>query len=180
MTDIYEKTRKAEVFDHNSEIMDLAFRADGKELCSTTMKGEIYLWDPEEGQVRGVIDGRHDISGGRSEKESRMAKTSTSNKHFTSLCYSADGDYILVGGNSKYICLYELRHRVLLKKYILSNNRSLDGMLNKLSTKNIKDGVNVNEIDDGFESDLEERKDNILPGAKRPDNMKRNSKLRIE
>jgi len=35
---------------------------------------------------------------------------------------------VLGGGNSKYLCMYDLRFRVLVKKYIVSNNNSLDGM----------------------------------------------------
>lgn len=80
----------------------MCFRPDGKEICTTTMKGEIYLWDPEEGQIRGVIDCKRDIGGGRMENDKFTAKNSTTNKHFKSLCYSADGNYILAGGN-RYI-----------------------------------------------------------------------------
>ena len=34
-----------------------------------------------------------------------------------------------------------------MKKYLLSKNKSLDGVIDKLSTKNIKEGVILNEID---------------------------------
>lgn len=53
--------------------------------------------------------------------------------------------------------IYEIKHRILLKKYVLSNNRSLDGILYKLNNKNIVDNVNLNEIDQFTDSEYEER-----------------------
>ncbi|KAK8517970.1 hypothetical protein V6N13_128128 [Hibiscus sabdariffa] len=38
----------------------------------------------------------------------RSAANSSSGKCFTTLCYSADGSYILAGGNSRYICMYDV------------------------------------------------------------------------
>ena len=32
------------------------------------------------------------------------------------------GDYLLGGGNSKWVCMYDMRFRVLIKKFILTNN----------------------------------------------------------
>jgi periodic tryptophan protein 2 len=131
-------------------------RKDGKEFCVSTLKGEIYLWN-DQSQVVGVIDCKRDLEYGRLDSD----RSKNTHKYFRSLEYSADGDYILAGGNSKYVCLYELRHRIMLKKFALSTNRSLDGVLNKLNSKNIKEGVDiVNEVDDFDDSDYEERKDN--------------------
>lgn len=73
--------------------------------------------------------------------------------------YSSDGDYLLAGGNSKYICLYELRHRILLKKIRLTSNRSLDGTLHKLNSKNMKNGTNKLDLPDDHEAtDSDEEK----------------------
>ena len=155
--EIYAKNREIEILEHNSEITDVAFRPDGLEVCCTTLKGEIYLWDIKDRQIRGSIDCRRDLAGGRIEQGSLVAKKDTSNKHFKSLCYSADGDYVLAGGRSKYVCLYEVRHRILVRKFKVSSNRAFDGMLDKLNSKNIKDQINVNEIDNFSDSDYEER-----------------------
>ncbi len=38
----------------------------------------------------------------------------------------------------------------------------------------------MDEIDDSDDSDYNERKDQVLPGAKKPNNMKRNAQLKIE
>ena len=68
----------------------------------------------------------------------------------------------------------------MLKKIIFTENRSLDGVLEKLNSKNIKNGFNIQEIDDEELSDPEERKDNVLPGAKKRDFSKRTVKLLVE
>lgn len=69
----------------------------------------------------------------------------------------------------------------MIKKFSLSSNRSLDGVLNKLNSKNIKEGLDiVNEIDDFDDSDYEERKDKVLPGAKNFDVSKRSMKQPVE
>lgn len=47
---------------------------------------------------------------------------------FTTLCYSADGTCILAGGRSKNVCIYNVQESILLKKYEITQNRSLDGV----------------------------------------------------
>ena len=49
-------------------------------------------------------------------------------RSFNSLCYSADGESILAGGHSKFVCIYSIREQVLLKKFEISCNLSLDAM----------------------------------------------------
>ena len=61
----------------------------------------------------------------------------SSGKCFNSVCYSSDGQYIVAGGRSKYVCIYCLENRMLIKKYQLSQNRSLEGILDKLNSKNM-------------------------------------------
>ena len=49
-------------------------------------------------------------------------------RHFTTLCYTADGQNLLAGGSSKFICLYDINQQQLVKKYQTSHNQSFDGM----------------------------------------------------
>ena len=56
-----------------------------------------------------------------------------SSRYFTSIAYSADGTCLLAGGNSKYVCIYEISQQILLKKFQISFNRSLDGILDEVS-----------------------------------------------
>lgn len=53
---------------------------------------------------------------------------------FTSLCYTADGQCILAGGRSKFVCIYNVAHQILLKKFQISRNLAFDGMMVHLHT----------------------------------------------
>lgn len=61
---------------------------------------------------------------------------------------------MLGGGNSKNLCLYDIRNKLLLRRYAITQNRSLDGVLLMLNSKNIKGEVAEHELD--IDSDLEE------------------------
>ena len=70
------------------------------------------MWDPEEGDEQGVIDGTRDIdSGGRGVNDLMTAKNSAARRHFSSVCYSADGSCVLAGGRSRFVCIYEASQR---------------------------------------------------------------------
>lgn len=49
-------------------------------------------------------------------------------RSFASLCYSADGESILAGGQSKFVCIYNVKEQMLMKKFEISCNLSFDGM----------------------------------------------------
>ena len=49
-------------------------------------------------------------------------------RSFTSLCYSADGESILAGGQSKFVCIYNVKEQMLMKKFEISCNLSFDAM----------------------------------------------------
>ena len=47
---------------------------------------------------------------------------------FKTITYSADGECIIGGGNSKYVCIYNIKEGILLKKFQITQNRDLDGI----------------------------------------------------
>lgn len=49
-------------------------------------------------------------------------------RSFTSLCYAADGESVLAGGQSKFVCIYNIREQMLMKKFEISCNLSFDAM----------------------------------------------------
>jgi hypothetical protein len=61
------------------------------------------------------------------------ADNNAASRYFTSICYvySADGICVLAGGNSKYtyVFIFEVPQQMLLKRFHVSFNRSLDGVL---------------------------------------------------
>ncbi|KAE9361990.1 Periodic tryptophan protein 2 [Phytophthora fragariae] len=133
---------------HPTDVLAVAFRPDGKQLASTTLNGAINIWDVKDGEQVGTIDGKRDIAGGRKEGDHIAAANNQLSKHFTSVCYSADGSLLLAGGRSKFVCIYATGPQILLKKFQISHNLSLDGILDKLNSKNITEsGVSKIELD---------------------------------
>lgn len=153
------------------------------ELVTTTLGGQMFLWDADSGDIKSFIECRSDLAGGRLQDDRNTAKKSTKNKHFQTLSMSPNGDYVIGGGNGKNICLYDIKHKVLLRRFAVSQNRSLDGVLHKLNSKNIKEGGimqhEIDELDSDLEEDAWQTKDD-LPGAKTTKNLvKRNVKLAV-
>lgn len=161
-----------EALQHGADCLAVAWKPDGSELATTALDGTINFWDPEEGTLLGTIEGRDDIAGGRRAGEARTAKNSARGKAFTSLCYSADGTCVLAGGESKYVCLYSIARRILLRRFQTSRNMSLDGVLDFLNSARMTEAGSLDDIDDvpSDPDDIEGDDDDIaLPGAKRGD-----------
>ncbi|OMP00146.1 hypothetical protein COLO4_12887 [Corchorus olitorius] len=152
-----------ETFLHTHDVLTVTYRPDGKQLACSTLDGQIQFWDPIDGVLMYTIDGRRDVAGGRLMTDRRSAANSTSGKYFTTLCYSADGTYILAGGSSRYICMYDVADQVLLRRFQITHNLSLDGVLDFLNSKNMTEAGPLSLIDDD-NSDTEEGVDKQTRG----------------
>lgn len=164
---------------HTSEVISLAFRPDGNEIAASTLDGNISFWNPAEGSQKGLsIDGRRDVSGGRKLDDRMTAANSSSGKSFSSLVYTAEGQHIIAGGNSKYVCVYDCQGGVLVRRFSISENTSLDGTREFLNSKNLTDAGPLELIDDdeGSDNDLMDRLDSSLPGTAKGDLSKRRTR----
>ena len=47
VNNVLGKKARAENLQHSDKIIDVKFRPDGKELCVSTFRGELYFWDLE-------------------------------------------------------------------------------------------------------------------------------------
>jgi len=178
--DIYNRKVAVETLSHTSDVVCVAVRPDGDQVCTGDLTGNLYFWDPQDGSLSFTIDGSKDIRGGRRQNDRRSAANSTHSLCFTSVCYSADGTTILAGGNSKYVCIYQVAQKVLLKRFEITNNLSLDGILTFLNSREMTDAGPMALIDDepdDIDKEKEDYKDNSLPGAKRSDFSSRKASL---
>lgn len=170
---VFGRSRAVEPVEVNSDVLAVAFRPDGKEICASTLDGQVTIFSVAQEGLKQVntIEGRKDVAGGRKMGDRTTAANSTSGKSYNSIAYSADGRCVLAGGNSKYVALYDVREGegVMVKKYQISENLSLDGTQEFLDSRKVNEaGLNVDMNDDrGDESDLEDRLDHSLPGASR-------------
>ena len=131
--DLYKQKTPTESLAHNSDVVCLAFRPDGQEICTGTIRGLLTFWDVESGKLKFEIDGRFDIKGGRKINDQMAVQNNGAARYFTSVCYTADGSCIIAGGNSKYVCIYQVEQQILLKKFQVTFNRSLDGIIEEVS-----------------------------------------------
>ncbi|NXB12866.1 PWP2 protein, partial [Cnemophilus loriae] len=137
--DMLDSWRTKETLIMNSDVLVVAFRPDGKELAVAALNGQITFWDHENAVQTGSIEGRHDLQMGRKELDKITAKQAAKGKSFTTLCYSADGQSILAGGLSKFVCIYNVKEQILMKKFEISCNYSLDAMEVLCVSKEVKD-----------------------------------------
>ncbi|KAF9891036.1 hypothetical protein FE257_005295 [Aspergillus nanangensis] len=167
---IFGRTQTSEPLQLVSDILSVAFRTDGKQVAASTLDGQLTFWSVDDAVQEAGIDGRRDVSGGRKISGRQTAANAAGTKSFNCITYSADGSCILAAGNSKYICLYEVRTGALLKKYTVSVNTSLDGTQEFLNSRDLTEAGPRGLMDEtGEASDLEDRIDRTLPGAKRGD-----------
>ncbi|KAF8496944.1 WD40 repeat-like protein [Gautieria morchelliformis] len=171
---VFGRSRAVEPFTLSADVLALAFRPDGHELAASTLDGQVAFWDVEHGKQTGVIEGRKDVSGGRRADDRVAATNDASGKAFTSLAYTADGGCVIAGGNSKYVVIYDVREGVMVKKFQISQNLSLDGTEEFLDSRRVTDAGPLDLIDErGDESDVDDRLDTALPGTQKGDMSKR-------
>jgi periodic tryptophan protein 2 len=172
--DVYGRSNAVEPFRLHADALALAFRPDGLEVAVSTLDGQIVFWDVRAALQRTLIEGRKDISGGRKAEDRVTAANNSSGKSFNSIAYTADGAALLAGGNSKHVCLYDARDGVLLRRFEISQNLSLDGTQEFLDSRNLTEAGPRELLDErGDLSDHEDRVDRTLPGARAGDVSKR-------
>lgn len=165
--DVYQN-HCIETFEHGCDILAVAFRPDGKEVCCSATNGNIYFWDIDGGEQVALIEGRRDIAGGRLTTDATSSENSARSKFFNSLAYSADGTCVLAGGRSKYLCIYSVQSGSLVKKFQLSHNHSLEGIMDKLRSDRIVDGVQLDNLPFNEGDSDNERKRHagkVMPGG---------------
>ena len=91
------------------------------------------------------------------------AQNSNRSKYFTTVAYTADGAFVIAGGRSKFVCIYCVESSTLVKKFQLSYNRSLEGVVDELRSDMLVDGVNIDNI--AVDSDDDRRLQSKLPGS---------------
>uniref|UniRef100_T2MD28 Periodic tryptophan protein 2 homolog n=1 Tax=Hydra vulgaris TaxID=6087 RepID=T2MD28_HYDVU len=179
---VYDQTSPKETITIGSNVTAIAFRPDGYEIAVSALDGEIKFWQPNILMEVGSIEGRKDLGTGRKKTDLVTAKHLTSGRCFTSLCYSADGQCVLAGGRSKYVCIYHVEQQILLRRFGISSNRSLDGMMRYLHSKNISSAgaIDMIDLDKQSDDDDDSKNDISLPGVKKGDMCSRKVQPEIQ
>nr|XP_046191021.1 PWP2 small subunit processome component [Oncorhynchus gorbuscha] len=175
--DMMDSWQTKETLRLTSDGLAVSYRPDGQELAVATLDGEISFWSPQSANQTGSVSGRHDLKMGRKETEKITSKQSAKGKSFTSLCYSADGESILAGGQSKFVCIYNIKEQILMKKFEISCNLSLDAMEEFLDRRKMTEFGSLALVDEGVgDGDGVELS---LPGVRKGDMSSRHFKPEI-
>ncbi|KAH8289010.1 hypothetical protein KR054_012537, partial [Drosophila jambulina] len=163
-----ESSSEHESIDALSDVTSVAFSPSGEEIAVATLSGNITIFDVKSATQGTTIEGRNDLSGGRLETDIITAKKNAQANYFSTIEYSADGECILAAGKSANICIYNVREAILLKKFQITQNHSLDGLTDFISRKHITEFGNMALIEE--REDLEGGKVAIrLPGVRSGD-----------
>ena len=166
---VFDRSQTSEAFQLTSDLLCVTVRPDSQQIAASTLDGQVTFWNLNTSIQESGVDGRRDVSGGRTLTSRRTAASIPGTKSFNTITYSADGSCLIAAGNSKYICLYSISSLTLVKKFTVSINLSLDGTQEFLNSSAImSNSLPRNLINsEGENSDLEDRIDRSLPGAKR-------------
>lgn len=179
---VFGRTQTSEPLQLQADVLAVTVRPDGRQIAVSTLDGQLTFWSLSEATQEAGLDGRRDASGGRKATDRRTAANVAGTKSFGTIAYSADGTVLIAGGNSKYICLYAVETGVLLRKFTVSVNLSLEGTQEFLNSRTLTEAGPQALLDEqGEASDLEDRMDKSLPGAKRGDAAQRkiNPEVRV-
>ncbi|KAK3722040.1 hypothetical protein QZH41_020155 [Actinostola sp. cb2023] len=134
---MFQSNVSRETLDLTSDVVTIAIRPDGKQVAVSTLDGTLTFWDIQTAVQVHSVDGRRDLGGGRRNTDMITAKSTSFGKCFTSVCYSADGQCVLAGGRSKFVCIYNVEQQILVKRFQVSGNKSFDGMQTSTPTHDI-------------------------------------------
>ncbi|XP_048480897.1 periodic tryptophan protein 2 homolog [Plutella xylostella] len=173
-----ETSTDSEAIPLTADALQVAFRPDGEEVAVSTLDGNISFFSVASGEARGGVEGRADLGAGRGDTDLVTAETMLKTKAFTTICYSADGQFILGGGNSKHVCLYSARDAILVKKFVITQNRSLDAVSDVINRRLLSEFGNMALVEE--RGDLEGGDVDIrLPGVRQGDMADRNTKPEV-
>lgn len=149
----------------SNEAITTAFRPDGNEFVVSLRNGQLVFFNAHSAaQIGAPIEGAGDL--GTTQLITEASRDS--HKFFLSLSYSADGSYVIAGGNSNHICIYHAQQKMLVKKIAMTFNMSFDGIFDYISNRRRKEfGYNLELL----ELRQEERTDKPirLPGVRKGD-----------
>lgn len=128
MWNCLESSGQHETVNMMSDVVCVAFKPNGEEVAVATLNCSISVLNIDTSQQVYSIECRKDVGYAIDDGDVISGKKNLETKYFTSIVYSSDGECILAGGKSKYVCIYHVREGLLLKKFEITQNLSLDGM----------------------------------------------------
>uniref|UniRef100_A0A5S6QPD6 WD_REPEATS_REGION domain-containing protein n=1 Tax=Trichuris muris TaxID=70415 RepID=A0A5S6QPD6_TRIMR len=134
--------------DCGSEVLDVKFSPSGDLVACCCLNCQILFFDWRTGTQVLTIEGRLDLDTARGEAEVTKETTSAMGKSFSTISFSPDGEYILAAGRSPVICLYHVQQEMILKKFRVTINRSIDCVDDHVDRRKLSEFGNLALVDD--------------------------------
>ncbi|CCD71885.1 Periodic tryptophan protein 2 homolog [Caenorhabditis elegans] len=160
---------QAETVEVSHEALDVKFSPAGDEIAVLTSDGVITFFEAKEMINLGSIDTKLDTDPARGSRDTITRQSAAKTKTFTRIRFSPDGNLLLAGGESNNFCLYSVPERMILKKWQITANRSLDGVILDFNRRNFTEFGNMQLVDTSDEEDELEPNNKMsikLPGTK--------------
>ncbi|KAF2354167.1 Small-subunit processome Utp12 [Trinorchestia longiramus] len=137
-----------ETIDLHADGVCVQLRPDGEQVCVSTMDGQLNMFNTSTAAHEGCIEGRRDMGLLRKDTDQITAEKMQLSKYFRVLCYSSDGHNIVAGGESRHVCIYSAVHQLLVKKFTITKNRTMDGALGAYDRFSMAhNGINMNTVE---------------------------------
>ncbi|CAD6188182.1 unnamed protein product [Caenorhabditis auriculariae] len=158
------------------EAVDVCFSPGGDVVAVLTLDSTITFYESKEMAFIGSIEAHLDLDPSRGRFDTITRQNAVKSKSFTTIAFSPDGNLLLAGGESNNFCLYSVTDRLLMKKFTVTENRSLDGVALDVNRRNFTEFGNMELVDTSDEEEERGNKKAIqLPGTKNFDLGERRS-----
>ncbi|CAF1225991.1 unnamed protein product [Rotaria sordida] len=175
---LFDSQGSRETFLLSTDALSCAFRPDGQQIAVSTVDAQILFFHPDTGQQMASIEGKYDLGYARKDTDKVTGKKLTFGRAYRSISYTLDGNYLLAGGRSKYISLYNIHEQILVKRFEITCNKSFDGLNEYLNRRKMTEFGSLALIDMGQDED-ENGKNIRLPGVRKGDHSGRHFKPEI-
>ncbi|KRZ32401.1 Periodic tryptophan protein 2 -like protein [Trichinella pseudospiralis] len=157
-----------EVFNLPTEgLMDVKFSPNGKFVACCCTDCQIVVFDWRAGIQICSIEGRLDLEPLRSDSTVLTAEKLAPTRFYTTLCFSPDGQFIFAAGKSPFVCIYHLKQQLIMKKFKITSNQSIDYVDDYLDKRKLSEFGNLALVDMGDDDmNLENCGKINLPGCR--------------
>lgn len=120
------ETQTSQPYDAHGEVTASAVSPDGKILAIANSNGRIIFYATADESYLGDMNIVDDARGGKLIDGQRSAKNTR--WFFDSLDFSPDGSFIVCGGRTKFICVYSVANKVLMRRFAHTRNTEFSGV----------------------------------------------------
>lgn len=119
-------SHSSQPFDAHGEVTDVAVSPDGHLLVVANSSGRLTFFTIADATYQGEINIAADAKGGKLLDSDRSAKTTQ--WYFDTIAFSPDGAFLVCGGRTRFICVYSVQSRLLLRRFPHTSNTEYSGV----------------------------------------------------